>query len=352
MRSMSLYRLQELLAPHSPPCISLYQPTHRHHPSNQQDPIRYKNLVTEVETSLREKYRNREIRPLIETFRAVEDDHEFWNYTLDGLAVFATADWFRAYKFQRPVPELAIVADSLHVKPLVRIVQSADRYQVLCLSRQEAKLYEGNRDVLDPVDLADGIPRTNAETLSHDQDSNDPRFFRAVDQGVLDHHSRPSGLPLIVVATTDNLEFFRRVTKNPSLVGDGVRFDPGSLVPDRLREEVWRVVQPHYLQRLAGLVENFNEARAKRQASGDLSDIAQAAVANQVATLLVDADRQEPGTLDRATGRINFSDLSQPRVDDLLDDLAELVLAKGGEVVVVPADRMPTQSGAAAIFRF
>ena len=32
----------------SPPCISLYQPTHRRHPDNQQDPIRFRNLVTEV----------------------------------------------------------------------------------------------------------------------------------------------------------------------------------------------------------------------------------------------------------------------------------------------------------------
>ena len=345
MRSMSLYRLNELLAPHSPPCISLYQPTHRHHPDNQQDPIRFRNLVTEVETSLRQKYGNREIRPLLEPFRALEEDREFWNHTLDGLAVFGSPDSFRAYQLQRTVPELAVVADSLHVKPIVRFVQSADRYQVLCLSRQEAKLYEGNRDALDPIDLADGIPRTNAETLGDERDSNDVRFFRAVDRGVLDHHSRPSGLPLILVAMTENLEHFRRVSNNPLLMSDGVRFDPWSLSPDRLREEVWHVVQPHYLQRLAGLVENFQEARAKQLASGDLSDIAQAAVANRVGTLLVDADRQEPGTLDPTSGRINFDDLSQPRVDDLLDDLAELVLTKGGEVVVVPADRMPTQSG-------
>ena len=39
-------------------------------------------------------------------------------------------------------------------------------------------------------------------------------------------------------------------------------------------------------------------------------------------------------------------------VDDMLDDLAELVLTKGGEVVVVPSERMPTDSGLAAICRF
>jgi hypothetical protein len=46
---MSLYRLKELLGSTSSPCISVYQPTHRHHPDNQHDPIRYRNLVTEVE---------------------------------------------------------------------------------------------------------------------------------------------------------------------------------------------------------------------------------------------------------------------------------------------------------------
>jgi hypothetical protein len=49
MQGMSMYRLNELLGSTSSPCISVYQPTHRHHPDNQQDPVRYRNLVTEVE---------------------------------------------------------------------------------------------------------------------------------------------------------------------------------------------------------------------------------------------------------------------------------------------------------------
>lgn len=39
-------------------------------------------------------------------------------------------------------------------------------------------------------------------------------------------------------------------------------------------------------------------------------------------------------------------------MDDVLDDLGELVLKKGGEVIIVPAERMPTSTGAAAIYRF
>jgi hypothetical protein len=39
--------------------VSLYQSTYRHHPDNQQDPIRFKNVLRKVESSLRERRRGR-----------------------------------------------------------------------------------------------------------------------------------------------------------------------------------------------------------------------------------------------------------------------------------------------------
>src|SRR5690606_19405192 len=118
-----------LLADHAPPCLSLYQPTHRHYPERQQDPIRFRNLVKGIEASLRQKYAARDAQPLLAPFHALAEDRNFWNTTLDGLAVLATPDLFKVYRLQRPVPELYVVADSFHTKPLLRIFQSADRYQ-------------------------------------------------------------------------------------------------------------------------------------------------------------------------------------------------------------------------------
>jgi len=145
-----------LLNSHEPPCLSLYQPTHRHHPDNAQDPIRFRNLVRSLDESLRRKLTSREVQPLLDAFMGLADDREFWNYTLDGLAVLAAPDFFRVYRLQRPVVELAVVADSFHIKPLLRILQSADRYQLLGLSRQEIKLFEGNRDALDEIAPVEG----------------------------------------------------------------------------------------------------------------------------------------------------------------------------------------------------
>ena len=68
--------------------------------------------------------------------------------------------------------------------------------------------------------------------------------------------------------------------------------------------------------------------------------------------LLIEADRQIPGRIDPATGQINAGDIADPEVDDVLDDLAEHVLRIKGDVVLVPAERMPSTTGAAAIYRY
>ena len=246
------------------------------------------------------------------------------------------------------------------------------------------RLFEGNRDALDPIELAPEVPHSSAEAEklgsveAHEHHpapsggsgpgdldvalrksggrdpahANIERFFRAVDRAVIEYHSKPSGLPLILVSLTDNEDIFRRVTHNAALLPETIRHDPGSLSTERLRQEAWQVVQPYFLERLSRLVEKFGEARSKRHASADLSDIGPAAMSARVATLLVEAERVVPGTLDPATGRIDLGKLSDPHVDDLLDELAELVLRNGGETIVVPAERMPTDSGAAAIYRY
>jgi len=100
------------------------------------------------------------------------------------------------------------------------------------------------------------------------------------------------------------------------------------------------------------LADAFEEARSKGLGSDDLAKVACAAAESRIGSLLVEAERRIPGLMDKGTGGITFSRLEDPQVDDLLDDLAELVLNKGGQVVVVPAVDMPVTTGVAATFRF
>ncbi len=366
------------------PCLSLYQPTHRHHPDNRQDPIRFGNLVKELEESLLQSLPKDEVLPLLEPFRTMEDDRDFWNHTLDGLAVLAAKGTFRVYRLQRPVAELAVVADSFHVKPLIRILQSADRYHVLGLSRQEAKLFEGNRDALDEIDLHEDVPRTLTDALgeeltephltvasyggkgsaqgsmhhghggkSEELDIDAERFFRVIDKGVLEHHSQPSGLPLILAALPEHHHLFHEVSRNPALIEESIDVNPDALAStDALRERAWQVMEPRYRARLAALVEEFGTARANGVGGDDVAEVAKALVGGRVATLLIEAQREVSGRVDAETGDVEFGDLEHPEVDDLLDDLGMLALKMGGDVVVVPTEQMPTETGVAAIYRY
>jgi hypothetical protein len=382
--SMLTHDFSTALSAHAePPCLSLYQPTHRHHPDNQQDSLRFRHLVKELEQSLEKKYPANEIHSLLEPFEELGRDREFWNHTLDGIAVLGAPGLFQIYGLQRPVPELAVVADSFHTKPLLRFLQSADRFQVLGLSLREIKLFEGNRDALDEIELAPGVPRTITETLGEEltephqivasyggtgggsvsmrhghggkkdeMDIDAERFFRAVDQAVLQQHSRPSDLPLLLAALPEHHGLFRKVSKNPLLIAEGIEIHPDALPLDKLRERAWQIVEPRYKARLVKLAEEFQFAKSKGLGLDELQKIAEAAVAGRIETLLVEAERQLPGRLDAATGRIQLDELSHPELDDLLDDLGELVLKKGGKVVVVPFEHMPTKTGAAATCRF
>ena len=301
-----------------PPCLSLFQPTHRDHPDNQQDPIRFRNLVKKLEESLRQQFGTNEIQRLLEPLLALAEDHNFWNCTFDGLAVLRNRSMFRVYKLQRPVAELAVVADSFHTKPLLRILQSANRYQVLALNRNEVKLFEGNRDALDEIEPADGVPRTITAALGEELteprqtvsayggissgggqapmhhghggrkaelDHDAERFFRAVDRAVLKHHSKPSGLPLILAALPEHHHRFHELSHNPYLAAESLDVHPDALgSTDEFRERVWTIMEPRYRARLAELVDSFGNNKPTGLAADDLAEIARAAVVGRVAT--------------------------------------------------------------------
>lgn len=369
------------LADREGPCLSLFQPTHRRRPDNAQDPVRFRNLVKLLAESLRAKYPACDAAALLRPFQALAEDRDFWNHTGDGLAVLGAHDFFRIYKLQRPVVERAVVADNFQFKPLIRIAQSADRYQILGLSRDAFKVYEGNRDALDELPPIAGEPQTATGLLGEAkdvregahrahgpsgaalvarhgtdvkqdaQDRDTEQFFRAVDAAVLKHVSQP-GVRLILAALPQHHALFRSVSANPSLMKSAIDVHPDTLSLDALRKAAWELVLPHYLQRLAGFVEAFGAAASSQRGSGDVHEIAEAAATGRVRTLLIEADRVLPGRVDLGSGKVTSGDSADPAVDDVFDDVGELVLRKGGEVIVVPRERMPTDSGAAAIYRF
>lgn len=376
--------IQELLAVDQSTCLSLYLPTHRKHAENLQDSIRFKNLIQQLEDSLMQKYSAAEAQKHLEPIRALVDDKELWNHTSDGLAVFSAEGIFKIVGLHKSVEELAIVADSFHTKPLRQYLQSGDHFHVLCLTLHDIRLFEGNRRSLFEVELTADIPKTITEALGDDltvkhstlanyggtrgdsvpmfhgyggkkeeTDKAAESYFRVVAGAIDEHYSKPSGWPLILAALPEHHSLFRKVNKNPLLISQGISINPWSVPPEKLASMAWEIMEPEYILKLDSLIARFEQERANGKGSDDYKEIAVAAVEGRVDTLIVEADRIIAVRItDLETGNTQKKDLTNPKVDDLLDDLGELVTKMGGQVMVFPSDKMPSDKGLAAIFRY
>ncbi len=392
MPTTMLQQFSTVLAERTGPCLSLYLPTERRFPEQKQNLIRFKNRVRVAEhsfASLDTPLTDTQLESLMAPLHELATNDRFWHHTHDGLAIFRAPDFFKVYKLQRTVPERTIVADSFHVKPLMRVLQSPNRFEVLALTREHVRLFHGDSDRLDEVELDAHVPlsieaalgdeltepHSSVRPLSnrggtggaggggsavhygsgskHDEiDKDTERFFRVVDRAIHEHHSKSSALPLVLAALPEYHARFRETSHNPQLVHEAIVGNPDAFSVDDLRDKAWAIVQPRFAARLEKLVSDYSANLAHGLASDDLSDVAVATLRGRVKALLVDADRVVPGSVNRETGQITLGKLADAHTDDVIDDLAELAMRQGGDVVVVPHDRMPSITGVAAVYRF
>jgi hypothetical protein len=364
----------------APLCISLYQPTHRHSPGNLQDPIVFKNSIREIEGLLKQKYEKSDIQALMKPFYQIEAEKNFWNHTLDGLAILASADKCIVYRLNRTVLAQVVVADTFHLKPLIRNFQSTEKYQVLGLSRSEFVLFEGNRDGLTEVEFEPQTLRTIEQVLgdqltesyltfgtygdgggtamfhghggkNDEIDKDTEKFFRYVDGFVAEKYSKPYRLPLILLAVAEHHNVFKKVSNNPFLLTEGIKGSYNSLSMDQLTAKAWKVAEPFWAAQTQKTVSAFARAKVNETGSDNLAQIVKAILENRVETLLVEAFKVWPGTVNQKTGEIEPEDLDNS-TQDILDDLTEMTLKRKGEVLVLPKDQMPGDTGVAAIYRY
>lgn len=375
--SLNKELLLELLAVTETPCLSLYMPTHRTHPENLQNSVRFKNLIKDLETSLLLKFSNAETQKHLEPLIELTSEEGFWNHTTGGLAIFSAPGFIKAIDLTEAPEEMANVADSFHTKPLQQHLQSTGRFHVLALSLHEVKLFEGNRHSLTEVELQSEVVEDTVDALGEEMNENSlngattgsfhfvqgskkdeldgeiESYFRQVSTAVQENYSKSSGLPLVLAALPEHHNLFQKVNKNPMLLEDGIKINPTAISAEKLATMAWEIIEPEFLRKQEELVGRYHQAKANGLGSEDIKEVAVALVEGRVDTLIIEADRIIASRITNlVTGNVQNKDLSNPKVDDLLDDMSELAMRMGGLVTVLPADQMPSESGVAAIYRY
>jgi release factor family 3 len=375
IESFRVEALQSLLSDGPGPRLSIYLPTHRRHPEWKQDSVRYHALLHRAKELLTTRYQDRDVEAFLEPLRLLEEEPH-WEHSLDGLAIFRSETSMAVYRLPMPVPEIVVVADTFHTKPLLRFLSSNGRYLVLSVSQNEVALHEGSPYGAGPVNLH-GVPKSFRDAIGvpdfdrtfessylrgavfHGRGPGKElkkeellRFFNAIDHGLHDY-LRDEHVPLLLAAVDYYHPIYKQANRYPGLLDEGLVGNYERASADKIHADAWPIVSRVFDARRNAWIDRFRERQGTGLASDGLEEIARAAVAGRVQCLFVAEEESVWGVLDRKTGSIEKREAQRGTEDaDVLDDVAEEAFKRGAEVYVLPRASMPGPGPIAAIYRF
>ena len=349
--------------------ISLYMPTHRTSPDNNQDLVRFKNMLSTLDKQLNDSEHRQTIMRQLNT---IAKDLNFWIHNLDGLVFLINESEMEIYRLPRSVQEYLFIGESFYLKPLIMNYQSDHQYFALGLARDHFKLFKGNRYGFVEVALPEDDEVTLKEVLGDQVDGrtlnfggyggkdtqyhghnarseeikvDTERYFRFVDKYIHDNYTNKYKIPLILVSLPEHQGLFRSLSQNKRLLDQGINQDYQSITEQDFKPLVWKVLEPIYLNKTEQLVQRFHEGKS----TSNLKEILVALGEQRVKTLVLELDKQLLGHVDFTKQRYVNDEIEG---EDMLNTIASYCLKNNIEVVILPKDRMPTESGCFAIFHY
>ncbi|KRK33495.1 baeRF6 domain-containing protein [Levilactobacillus parabrevis] len=188
-------------------------------------------------------------------------------------------------------------------------------------------------------------------TLDASKSADQRNYFMAVDAYVSQHFSNVDQVPLILVAAASDQGNFRKLSQNAYLDANVrvVQHPNLAAANQTLAALTVGVNDQRHVQATQIRQDAYDKVRQQNQVVQDLGALATAAVQGQIAKLWIQDDASQPGHLTESGDVMTATALS--RQNNLYNDLTLLVLQRGGQVEVLPADAMPTRSPIAAQLR-
>jgi len=384
MNTLSRDELKTLVRKQKGPCISIFMPTHRAGAETQQNPIRLRNLLRKAEDRLiASGLRTQEAEALLAPAQEIFGNGLFWRSQKNGLAMFLSSDVFRCYRLPLDFKELLVVTDRFHIKPLLPMLSSDERFYVLALSQNQIRLLQGTRQNISEVDM-EGVPKSLAEALQSDvfgkqlrshtgasvgggdrsamfhgqgtgtevpKKDNILRYFHQIDKGLYEL-LRDKQEPLVLAGVDYLFPIYREANSYPHLLDEGVTGNPEGLSAEKLHSQARAIVQPYFQKAQEDAVALYKQSAGTGLTSSDIKEVAQAAYHGKVGSLFVAVGFQQWGIFDPDSNEVHLHEETKPGDEDLLDFAAIQTFLNGGIVYAVGPEKVPDNAPMAALFRY
>ena len=365
------------------PAVSILMPTHHAGPEIRQDPIRFKNLVRQVEHELDARDLGKaEIEHIMGPAHALIDDRVFWRHQEQGLAMYAAPNFFRSYRAPRPFREIATISEHFHVIQLFPSLMDGTRFYVLALSQKDVRLIEATRSSAAVLELGD-LPRSLAEAVpteppgqelqqhvvttaggergvmfhGHGAGLLDQRkeairqFFHQLDRG-LPSLLRDRRAPLVLAGVEYLLSIYREVNSYPGVLPEELPGNPELESEQTLGSRGWEIVSRHLEAAEATAVARYHERAGHGRISADLATVVRASYEGRVEKLFVADGAERWGTFEPGSGAVIVRDKPGTVGEDLVNLAAIQAFQRGGAIHVLERSRVPNAADIAATFRY
>lgn len=301
-----------------------------------------------------------------------------------GIVILSCAaqDFWRVYPLAVPVDDHVYVSSQPYIKPLADILDIYDRYGVVLVNREGARLYLFYLGALQDVtgtygqelragrqDAAGRGGRSGrgssqgdwTASLEHRIDQLAERNLREVGELTQRFYKAGQCERIILAGTDENRARFMGLLSRDlqdKVVGS-FAIDMGASVLDVLERSL-EVIQTSEAERKAGLVQAVITAAHKGNGSLGLANTLNAVQEQRVQTLVISQGFRAPGSVCTHCAYLTLRKVNECPVcggsaqirDDIVDDLLHRALVNDVEVVFVQDEALEEAGSIGALWRF
>ena len=364
MKNMFLENFREMLKDKHQDCLSLYMPIQPPGKDDEQNRIRFKNLLQQSEELFLEKgYKRGDVDKILEPARELLEKPAFFRTQDKSLALFLAGDFFYYHFLPYMVKEQVRKDCDFFVTPIVPMLHGDGQYFVMGIKKDDARLFMADRSHIFEIDIQDLIKEikaimdlTNSEkhlahhsvsgstggpgAIFHGQDDSAfikeglKEFYRLLDEKIR-AKVKPQELPMILAGVDYLHPLFQEVSSYPQIVSPGIMGNPDDWEVGKLHEKTWSTMQPLFNQEMISDMDTFHQRKGTGTTSGNLEEIAEKASYGQVAAAFINLD----------------DSLNDPEMT-LVNRTVVETIKNGGRVYGVTPAEMPEPLPVAALFRY
>lgn len=283
-----------------------------------------------LNTAMSFNERNKFLEPL----DSLLHDSRIFEQMKGNIGIFRNEDSFRILSIPIDVEQCCQVATSFHIKPLLRWIQTDQDFLFLGIGKEAAHLYVGSQDSFRMLDSI-----AFSELFKNQKKRAEISFWVNEWISELTKNSKPK---LFVAGKKSDIQPLKLSLIYKNSIATPISNSFSEYAAINICQDIRKILKEESEKYLENALLEFRFAEEDNRARKNIFQISKAVVQGKVRKLIVTDELNIFGKIDHKSGGLAIHPYDLDHEDDcILDDLAQMVLRQGGEVVIAKRNEIP-----------